>query len=243
MGFLEKLRRTKRADLPYCAAVVPAAGSSVRMEGQDKLLLTLGDDPVLVHTLRALESSACIREIVVVTRQDLIVPVARLCGDYGLDKVSKVVAGGASRTESVLAGVREVSERAELIAIHDGARPLVTAEVIYGAVLRAAECGAAAPAVPMKDTVKQAEKGFVTATPDRETLFAVQTPQVFEAALIYGALQKSVTDGAVLTDDCSAVERLGMSVALTKGSYENIKITTSVDLLMAEAILQGRDDQ
>ncbi|MEG1857216.1 MAG: 2-C-methyl-D-erythritol 4-phosphate cytidylyltransferase [Pseudoflavonifractor sp.] len=243
MGFLEKLRRTKRADLPYCAAVVPAAGSSVRMEGQDKLLLTLGDAPVLVHTLRALESSACIREIVVVTRQDLIVPVARLCGDYGLDKVSKVVAGGASRTESVLAGVREVSERAELIAIHDGARPLVTAEVIDGAVLRAAECGAAAPAVPMKDTVKQAEKGFVTATPDRETLFAVQTPQVFEAALIYGALQKSVTDGAVLTDDCSAVERLGMSVALTKGSYENIKITTSVDLLMAEAILQGRDDQ
>ena len=241
MGLFGRLRRRKNAQPPYCAAVVPAAGSATRMEGQDKILTILGDYPVLVHTLRALNDSALIQENVVVTRGDLIVPVGQICRDFAFGKVTKVIVGGDTRTASVLTGAREVSGEAELIAIHDGARPLVPPEVVDAAILRAAECGAAAPAVPVKDTVKRASGALVEATLDRDSLFAVQTPQVFQADLIRGALQKALDDGAAVTDDCAAVERIGMTVALTEGSYENIKITTPTDLLIAEAILSGRE--
>ena len=241
VGLIKRLRRKGEPQGPRCAAVVPAAGSSRRMGGQDKILLPLDDIPVLMHTLRALSASERIQEIVVVTREDLIVPVGQLCRDCALDKVTKVLVGGATRADSVLIGVEEVSGRAELIAVHDGARPLVTVEVIDAAIRKAAECGAAAPAVPVKDTVKRALDGVVVETPDRTQLFAVQTPQVFDSDLLLGALRRAVEDGAAITDDCGAVERIGMKVCLTEGSYENIKITTPADMLMAEAILHSRD--
>lgn len=241
VGLIKRLRRKREPQGPRCAAVVPAAGSSRRMGGQDKILLPLDDIPVLVHTLRALSASERIQEIVVVTREDLIVPVGQLCRDCALDKVTKVLVGGATRADSVLIGVEEVSGRTELIAVHDGARPLVTVEVIDAAIRKAAECGAAAPAVPVKDTVKRALDGVVVETPDRTQLFAVQTPQVFDSDLLLGALRRAVEDGAAITDDCGAVERIGMKVCLTEGSYENIKITTPADMLMAEAILHSRD--
>ena len=241
VGLIKRLRRKREPQGPRCAAVVPAAGSSRRMGGQDKILLPLDDIPVLMHALRALSASERIQEIVVVTREDLIVPVGQLCRDCALDKVTKVLVGGATRADSVLIGVEEVSGRAELIAVHDGARPLVTVEVIDAAIRRAAECGAAAPAVPVKDTVKRALDGVVVETPDRTQLFAVQTPQVFDSDLLLGALRRAVEDGAAITDDCGAVERIGMKVCLTEGSYENIKITTPADMLMAEAILHSRD--
>lgn len=241
VGLLKRLRKKREPQGPRCAAVVPAAGSSRRMEGQDKILLPLDDVPVLVHTLQALSASEYIQEIVVVTREDLIVPVGQLCRDCALDKVTKVLIGGATRADSVLVGVKEVSGRAELIAVHDGARPLVTVEVIDEAIRKAAECGAAAPAVPVKDTIKRAVDGVVAETPDRAQLFAIQTPQVFDGDLLLGALRKAVEDGAAITDDCSAVERIGMKVCLTAGSYENIKITTPADMLVAEAILHSRD--
>ena len=241
VGLIKRLRRKREPQGPRCAAVVPAAGSSRRMGGQDKILLPLDDIPVLIHTLRALSASERIQEIVVVTREDLIVPVGQLCRDCALDKVTKVLVGGATRADSVLIGVEEVSGRAELIAVHDGARPLVTVEVIDAAIRKAAECGAAAPAVPVKDTVKRALDGVVVETPDRTQLFAVQTPQVFDSDLLLGALRRAVEDGAAITDDCGAVERIGMKVCLTEGSYENIKITTPADMLMAEAILHSRD--
>lgn len=241
VGLIKRLRRKREPQGPRCAAVVPAAGSSRRMGGQDKILLPLDDIPVLMHTLRALSASERIQEIVVVTREDLIVPVGQLCRDCALDKVTKVLVGGATRADSVLIGVEEVSGRAKLIAVHDGARPLVTVEVIDAAIRKAAECGAAAPAVPVKDTVKRALDGVVVETPDRTQLFAVQTPQVFDSDLLLGALRRAVEDGAAITDDCGAVERIGMKVCLTEGSYENIKITTPADMLMAEAILHSRD--
>ena len=241
VGLIKRLRRKREPQGPRCAAVVPAAGSSRRMGGQDKILLPLDDIPVLMHALRALSASERIQEIVVVTREDLIVPVGQLCRDCAQDKVTKVLVGGATRADSVLIGVEEVSGRAELIAVHDGARPLVTVEVIDAAIRKAAECGAAAPAVPVKDTVKRALDGVVVETPDRTQLFAVQTPQVFDSDLLLGALRRAVEDGAAITDDCGAVERIGMKVCLTEGSYENIKITTPADMLMAEAILHSRD--
>ena len=240
-GLLARLFGRKKERGPRCAAVVAAAGSSTRMGGEDKLLLPLGEQPVLVHTLRALELCPHISEIVVVTRRESIVPVGQLCRDCGFQKVTKVIPGGATRTESVLSGVRETGDRADLIAIHDGARPLVSQTLLESVITRAAQCGAAAPAVPVKDTVKRARDGVVTETLERSELYAVQTPQVFQADLIRGALERALEERAVLTDDCSAVERLGVGVALTEGDYRNLKITTPEDLAAAGAFLEQEE--
>ncbi len=233
-------RKKETPPAPRCAAVVVAAGSGQRM-GQDKIMMKLGEDPVILHTIRALERSPLISEIVVVTREDLIVPISQLCRDFAMTKVRKVVAGGETRAKSVRLGTLEVSREAELIAIHDGARPLVSQEVIRQTVETAAAKGAAAPAVPLSDTIKSARGGVVERTLDRTALFAVQTPQVFEAGLIKAALQKALEENVPITDDCSAVERLGMSVVLTQGERENIKLTTPADLIMARAILEERE--
>ena len=230
-------RKQKKRQEPCCSAVVVAAGSSTRM-GMDKLMLPLDETPVIVYTLRAVRAAPSVGEIILVTREDLIVPMSQLCQDYAISKVAKVVRGGASRTQSVRLGTLEVSGDAQVIAIHDGARPFVSAEVIERAVAQAMETGAAAPAVPVKDTIKVAHDGVVESTPDRACLFAVQTPQVFESSLIKAALQKALDDGLELTDDCAAVERLGMKVALTRGDERNIKLTTPEDLAVAQAILE-----
>lgn len=236
-GFLKK----KKPVRPLCAAVIAAAGSSTRM-GEDKLMLPLGDEPVLLHALRPFQAAAEIAEIVVVTRQELIVPVAQLCRDSGLDKVTKVIAGGASRTESVRLGMLELTTDPELIAIHDGARPFVTGEIIRETISAAKTYGAAAPAVPVVDTIKELDSdGLAARTVDREKLRAVQTPQVFQEGLIRAALQKALEEGAELTDDCAAVERLGMKIMLTQGSGENIKLTTPADLPAARVILEARE--
>ena len=230
-------RKQNKRQEPCCSAVVVAAGSSTRM-GMDKLMLPLDETPVIVYTLRAVQAAPSVGEIILVTREDLIVPMSQLCQDYAISKVTKVVRGGASRTPSVRLGTLEVSGDAQVIAIHDGARPFVSAEVIERAVAQAMETGAAAPAVPVKDTIKVAHDGVVESTPDRACLFAVQTPQVFESSLIKAALQKALDDGLELTDDCAAVERLGMKVALTRGDERNIKLTTPEDLAVAQAILE-----
>ncbi|MCU6702722.1 2-C-methyl-D-erythritol 4-phosphate cytidylyltransferase [Muriventricola aceti] len=239
---LEVLRKLakKKAPPPICSAVIVAAGSARRMEGIDKVLAPLGELPVLVHTIYSFQDCPRFDEIVVVTREDLLVEVSRICKDFQLDKVSKVVVGGRERTDSVLAGLREVRPDADLIAIHDGARPLAPQQVLEEVVERAAETGAAAPAIPVTDTVKRAREGLIEETVDRSELWTVQTPQVFEAGLIRAAVEKAVVDGESLTDECGAVERLGMKVSLTTGSKENIKITTPFDLILGEAILEAR---
>lgn len=235
-------KRKKKPATPLCSAVVVAAGSARRMEGIDKVLTPLGEMPVLVHTLYAFQDCPVVGEVIVVTREDLLVEVSRLCKDFALDKVRKVIVGGKERIHSVQAGLREADPEAELIAIHDGARPLVTQQVIEEAVAAAAQSGAAAPAVPVIDTIKRWEDGLSVETIDRSCLRAVQTPQVFEAGLIRAATQKALEDGELLTDDCGAVERLGKKVTLTEGSRENIKITTPLDLVLGEAILQARGE-
>ena len=238
-GLFSRLSRKKSVHI--CSAVIVAAGSARRMEGVDKVLALLGDCPVLVRTLRTFQQCPAVAEIVVVTREDLLVEIGGLCRDFAFSKVTKVVKGGAERIHSVQAGLREVREDAELIAIHDGARPLLPQEVLEEVLQRAAQTGAAAPAVPVTDTVKRAEKGLAVETVDRSALFAVQTPPVFQADLIRAAVQKALEDGEVLTDDCAAVERLGMKVSLTRGSRENLKLTTPIDLILGEAILEARE--
>ena len=229
------LLRKQRPEV-RCSVVVLAAGSSSRM-GQDKIMLHIGDIPVIVHTLRAFETISEVTEVVVVTREDLVPEIAGLCKVFDLRKVTKVVRGGASRAESAGIGTSEVSPEAKLIAIHDAARPFASEELIRTVILKASETGAAAPAVPVKDTIKIANNGVVETTPDRATLFAVQTPQVFDADLIRAALQKALDDGAEITDDCSAVERLGMKVSLTNGEERNFKLTTPADYALAEYLM------
>lgn len=238
-GLLSRLGRKKSVHI--WSAVVVAAGSARRMEGIDKVLTPLGELPVLVHTLRVFQQCPDIAEIIVVTREDLMVEVGSICQDFALTKVRKVIKGGKERIHSVQAGLSEVREDAELIAIHDGARPLLPPDVLEEVLHRAAQTGAAAPAVPITDTVKRSENGLAVETVDRSTLFAVQTPQVFQADLIRAAVQKALEDGEVLTDDCAAVERLGMKVSLTRGSRENLKLTTPFDLIVGEAILDARE--
>ncbi len=231
--------RAKRVRVPECGAVIVAAGTASRMGGIDKVLAPLGVEPVLLHSVRAFQESALISEIVLVTREDLLSEAARLCREAGLDKVKTVVVGGATRTQSVLCGLNALSGQVQYAAIHDAARPLVSQEVISAAVLKGVDTGAAAPALPVKDTIKRAQDGVVVETPERAALYAVQTPQVFDLDFIRGALYKALSDGAELTDDCMAAERLGMKVHLTKGSEENFKITTPIDLALANAILDA----
>ena len=242
MSLLQKMfgKRQKRTH-PYCAALIAAAGSSTRYGGENKLLQTLDGIPVLVRTLLTIDRVEGIDEIVIAAREDEL-SYAELCKTFGLRKPVKVIVGGATRTESVLRAALEASPETEFFAVQDGARPLVTVELIDEVLDAARVYLAAAPAIPVRDTIKVAHDGIVERTPDRSTLFAVQTPQVFAADLLKAALQSAIADGATITDDCSAVERLGKEVHLTEGSEENIKITTPVDLAIAEAILQRRGE-
>ncbi len=231
-------RKTKpQSSVTGCSVIVLAAGNSSRM-GQDKIMMQVGDLPVIVHTLKAFEPLPEVDEVIVVTREDLVPEIAGLCKIFDLQKVKKVVRGGSSRVESARIGTLEADYHAKLIAIHDAARPFVTESVIRQVIMKATETGAAAPAIPVKDTIKVANDGLVEYTPDRATLYAVQTPQVFDASLVRAALQKALDDGADVTDDCSAVERLGMKISLTPGDERNIKLTTPADMLFAEMMLQ-----
>ena len=211
--------------------------------GKDKLFLPLDGVPVLARTLTALNAADAVDELIVVTQPEKLEKVAAMKAQYGLDKLSKVVVGGASRTESALAGASEADPRAKIICIHDAVRPFVTPDIIADAVHYAVLYQSAAPAVPVKDTIKVATDGVVSETPDRAQLFAVQTPQAFQADIIKAALSAALRDGVSYTDDCAAVEALGVKTYLCRGSEENIKLTTPADLPVAEAILKGRREE
>lgn len=226
----------KLLKLKYCGAVIVAAGSASRMGGIDKVMAPLGGEPMIVRTVRQFQQSDVIREIVVVTRPDLLMPVMDLC--HGFDKVKAVVVGGNSREESVHMGLNTLSKKCKLVAVQDGARPLVSWQLIDRVVRAANTYGAAAPAVPVKDTIKVVAGGLVEQTPDRSTLRAVQTPQVFDFDLLRGALAEAKRRKWSITDDCSAVERMGMKVRLVEGDERNIKVTTPIDLKIAELLLE-----
>ena len=222
--------------LKPCGAVIVAAGNASRMGGIDKVMATLDGEPMIVRSVRTFQNCDAIREIVIVTREDLIVPIMDLCKNF--DKVQAVVVGGEDRAASVRAGLNALSPKMKLAAIHDGARPLISWEVIDRTVRAANSYGAAAPGIPVKDTVKVVHGGVVYATPDRSKLRAIQTPQVFDADLLRGALAKAQKDQIPITDDCSAVEYMGMSVKIVEGDERNIKVTTPMDLKVAQMLLE-----
>ena len=235
---LSKLTKAGRKALPLqkCGAVIVAAGSASRMGGIDQVMAALKGEPMIVRTVRAFQNCDAIKEIIIVTREDLIRPISGLCSK--MDKVKAVVVGGSSRQESVGLGLNALSSDIQLAAIHDGARPLITDAVIDRTVRAAHSYGAAAPAIPVKDTIKVVKSGLVAETPDRAALQAVQTPQVFDFDLLRGALKKAEEEKAAVTDDCSAVERLGMSVKIVEGDERNLKVTTPLDLKIAELLLE-----
>lgn len=245
MGFRFSWKKSNqpKPERPWCSVIVPAAGSARRMEGRDKILADLGGIPVIAHTMLALQQCPYIDEIVIVTRENLMAPIGKLAREYQCTKVSRVVRGGGTRTASVNIGLGRVDPRAQLIGVHDGARPLVSQQVLEEVFRTAAATGAAAPAVPVKDTIKRVREGeTVTETVPRSNLRAVQTPQVFDADLLKAAMHQAMELKMEITDDCSAVEAMGMGVVLTRGSEENIKITTPMDLILGEAIVQCRQD-
>ena len=235
---ISKYTKAARKALPlkYCAAVIVAAGTASRMGGIDKVMAPLGGEPMIVRTVRTFQQCDAIREIVIVTREDLLIPMMDLC--HGFDKVQAVIVGGSSRPESVAKGLAALSAKVKLVAVQDGARPLVSGQVIDRTVRAANSYGAAAPAIPVKDTIKTVRGGVVAETPDRSALQAVQTPQVFDLDLLKCALEKAKKEEAQITDDCSAVERLGMSVKIVEGDERNIKVTTPLDLKIAELLLE-----
>ena len=226
----------KALKLKYCGAVIVAAGTASRMGGIDKVMAPLDGEPMIARTVRAFQESDVISEIVIVTREDLVLPISNLCG--GMDKIKAVVTGGKSRQESVELGMNALSKEVKLAAIQDGARPLITWQVIDRVVRAANTFGGAVPGIPVKDTIKVENGGLVKETPDRKALRAIQTPQVFDFDLLRGALKKAKEDGAEVTDDCSAVERLGMKVKIVEGDERNIKVTTPMDLKIAELLLE-----
>lgn len=231
----------KELEKPFVSAVIPAAGASSRMNGLDKQFEELDEAPVIVYTLRALAMSDWIDELIIVARQEDIPDMLALVRAWGIPKVRSVVAGGETRQQSVARGLDAVSERASYIAVHDGARPLVTQQVIADTVIDAFRYGAAAAAVPVVDTIKIADADrMISQTPDRNRLFAVQTPQVFSLARYREASERARESGRDYTDDCQMLEAAGQRVYLSNGDYANLKITTPVDLLAARAITQER---
>lgn len=228
------------SDKNRCGAVIVAAGSASRMQGIDKIIEPLDGEPMVVRTAKVFACCEEISEIVIITRRDLMERVSELCVKAGISKVRIVAAGGENRADSVRIGLGLLSDDVRYAAVHDGARPLVTRPLILRVLQKAKRSNAAAPAIPVKDTIKVAKDGVIEATPDRSTLFAVQTPQIFDKDLLVAALENAKQKNIPLTDECSAVEALGKKVYLVEGSEENIKVTTPGDLTIARAILRGR---
>ncbi len=223
------------------SVIIAAAGSSRRMEGRDKLWTPLAGRIILARTIDVFEASPVIDNIVLVLNSERLDDVNRLCRQEGWSKITSIVEGGIRRQDSVRRGLDSLAELApttQWVMIHDGARPLVTPDILEAGLKTAQECSAAIAAIPVKDTIKQVEQGWISSTLDRSQLWAIQTPQVFSFSLIYHAYQ-TVINEQEFTDDAALLEHLGKRVAIFKGSYSNIKITTQEDLLIAEALIKG----
>ena len=246
MRFFSRRRAKEQEERPeaFVSAIIVAAGQSRRMGGETSMQFILIDGvPVIVRTLKAFEIAERIREVVIAARQEDIPQMYALIQDYEITKVKQIITGGETRQESVFRAIAQVDENADFLAIHDGARPLIRPQEIDLAVSAAVEHGAAALGVPVKDTVKQVDAdGKIVDTPERSTLWAVQTPQVFSRALYLRAAEQAGEAAAQLTDDCQLIERTGAPVYLVRGAYANLKITTPEDVFAAEGILRATED-
>ncbi|MCD8390467.1 MAG: 2-C-methyl-D-erythritol 4-phosphate cytidylyltransferase [Firmicutes bacterium] len=219
------------------SVVIAAGGKGARMGAdKNKVYLTLLGEEILLHTVKAFENTAEVDEIIVVTGSSDIERCQRLLGVC--KKVKAVTEGGATRQQSVYNGILKTG--GDIILIHDGARALITGEIITNVINDCVKYGAASAGVRVKDTLKTAENGFITGTVDRENTYQIQTPQAFYADIIKKAHENAAKNGYDFTDDCQAAEKIGVKIKITEGSYENIKITTPEDIVTAERILEKR---
>lgn len=243
MRFLSR-KKALEPEAAFVSAVIVAAGRSTRMGGDtSKQFIFIDGVPVIIRTLKAFELAGGIREILIAARQEDIPQMYALIQEYEITKVKQIVTGGETRQESVFRAIAHADERSDFLAIHDGARPLIRPQEIEQVVEAAAEHGAAALGVAVKDTVKRVDAdGRILETPERSALWAVQTPQVFSRALYLRAAEQAGSEAANLTDDCQLIERTGEPVYLVRGAYSNLKITTPEDVLAAEGILKASAD-
>ena len=224
--------------MPYTVMMVAAAGGSTRM-GQPKQHIKLGEHPVLIHTLLALQQVAAVDEILLIARPEDMDGFTAQAKAVGVSKLRTTVAGGATRQQSVANGLAALPPEATLVGIHDGARPLIDPDTVTAVIATAAECGGAAVAVPVKDTLKRTDAdGIVIDTPDRADLWRVQTPQVFDRAALCAAMEAAVAAGRDYTDDCQLMEAAGHPVRLVKGLDTNLKLTTPEDVRLAKALMK-----
>lgn len=207
-----------------------------------KQLIPLRGKPIIVYTLLAFEEAALVDEVVLVVNRGVMGYYKRnIIERYGIKKVKRIVAGGVTRQESVYNGLQKVSDQTKIVAIHDGARPLVTPELIDRSIQSLGDKSGLVVSIPVQDTIKIVGRDqVIKETPDRRRIWAAQTPQVFPLEIIRKAHKIARADGFVGTDDGSLVERLGLEVSVMLGSKENIKITTPLDLTMAEVIMSRR---
>lgn len=221
------------------AAIIVAAGRSERMGKQvDKAFVALGARPVVAHAIRSFELCQDIDTIVLVVRKNRLDAARGMCQMFGFAKVHHILAGGTRRQDSVMAGLEALDGDATIVAVHDGARPCVTPEVISETIRVARRSGTAVAATKVNDTIKYVERGLtVTRTIDRSKLWAVQTPQTFKVSVLNDAFAAVTKKRAVVTDEASAVELAGGKVRLVESPATNIKITTVADLSIAAALL------
>ena len=222
------------------SAIIVAGGSSQRM-GFDKLLAVIGGEPVIAHAIRAFERSDCVSEIVLVAREQQHDEIKKIFSSAGFKKIRAIVPGGERRQDSVRAGLGRVDHNTKYVAMHDAARPLITPEQIERAFEQCCVYGAAALAQPINDTLKRADADLlVVGAVDRHQMYAMQTPQIFERKLIEDAYRAVYAESVSVTDEVSAVERLGHKIALVLNDDFNFKITYPRDLPVADFILRER---
>lgn len=221
------------------SVVIVCAGNSTRM-GVNKILLPLGDRLVVGVTMQAFQACASVKEIVIVAREADISAIQEEAQKAGITKLKECTVGGDTRQQSVINGIRCISQDTELVAIHDGARPLVKPEHIEKAIKDALVFGGATLGVPVKDTIKVVDDGLITDTPPRSTLYITQTPQIFRKKLYFEGIDFALEHSLDFTDDCQLVEAIGGKVYMTIGDYTNIKITTPEDIKLAETMLEMR---
>lgn len=219
------------------SVIIVCAGNSTRMGGVNKILMPLGDRLVIGVTMQAFQACGSVSEIVIVAREADIPAIKAEAEAAGITKLTACTVGGATRQESVINGVKQISKEAELVAVHDGARPLVKPEHIEKVIKDASVFGGAALGVPVKDTIKTVNDGLISDTPPRKFLYITQTPQIFKRQLYFEGIDFALEHGLDFTDDCQLVEAIGGKVAMTTGDYTNIKITTPEDIKLAEVLL------
>ena len=221
-------------------AIIVAAGSSQRM-GFDKLFATIAGTPLIAHTLHAFERASSVNEVIVVAREDRHDEIRKITRNEDFKKIQSIIAGGERRQDSVRAGLNRLNIDAKYVAVHDAARPLITVEQIERVFEQAQIHGAATLAEPINDTLKRADVDLVvTASVDRHQLYVMQTPQIFERALIEEGYRLDHTENILLTDEVSAVERSGHKVVLVLNDNFNFKITYPRDLALGEFVLDQR---